>query len=140
MTVERHEELIVNTFREEKCFTMSLLLNGIVIIDFDEEFYQINKEHLIKMEEGMEFLGNGKKLPFYINATDFLNVDKEALKYSASPKSGRYTLANAVLVDNSAKKIMYNILLKFKKPHIQTKAFKTKEDAFEWLLSLTDNS
>ncbi|MCB0477661.1 MAG: hypothetical protein KDC84_05835 [Crocinitomicaceae bacterium] len=117
-------------------FMLNLLSNGIVEINFDDDFYDIKVEHLMEVEEGMRYLGKGKKLPFFFNSKDFLGIDKDAVAYSKSAESGKFTLANAVLVDNQAKKLIYNFYFRIKPPSVTTKAFKTKEDAFEWLLSL----
>lgn len=116
---------------------MDLLSNGIVEITFDPDFFNMRVEDLIEIEEGMRYLGNGKRLPFFFKSKDFLNIDKDAVAYSKSPESGKFTLANAVLVDNQAKKIMYNFYFRLKPPFIRTKAFKTREDAFKWLESLS---
>ncbi len=131
---------VLDSYEMKGVFIMNLLANGIVEIQFEEDFFDIKVGHLIEIEEGMRKLGKGKKLPFFFNSKDFLNVDKEAIQYSESPESGKFTLANAVLVDNAAKKLIYNFFFRVRKPHTLTKAFKTKEDAFEWLLSLENNS
>lgn len=114
---------------------MDLLSNGIVEINFDPDYFHIEIGDLIDIEEGMRFLGDGKKLPFFFKAKDFMSISREAINYSKSAESGKYTLVNAVLVDNQAKKLMYNFFFRIRPPHIRTKAFKTKEDAFEWLES-----
>jgi hypothetical protein len=134
--VSKNTYTVVKRIVNKEGFTLSLLENGIVQLDFDDDFYDIHVGHLIDIEEGMKVIGEGKKMPFYFNSKDFLSIDNEALAYTKRTESGKFTLANAVLVDNSAKKILYNIYFGLKKRKAPTKAFDTKEDAFDWLLSL----
>ncbi|MEZ4937910.1 MAG: hypothetical protein R2799_10010 [Crocinitomicaceae bacterium] len=130
------ENQVINTYEIEGEFKMDLYLNGVVEINFAEDFYEVKIEHLKEIKEGMKYLGMGKKLPFFFNSKDFLGVDKEAVAYSKSPESGEFTLANAVLVDTQAKRMLYNFYFRIVPPHVQTKAFKSKEDALAWLVSL----
>lgn len=134
------EVLVQKSHVVENCFELILLNNGIVTIEFEEDFYEMKVAHLKQIESGMKVLGDGRKLPFFFKAKDFMQADEEAVNYSRSPESGKYTLANAVLVDNSAKRLMYNFYFNIKKPHVLTKAFKSKEEAFNWLLSLKNKS
>ncbi len=115
---------------------INFYLNGIVEISWDTQLKEINKEHLIQIKKNIGEVGGGKKMPVYISTIDFLAISDSGRKYSASDEGQAFTLANAVLIDNLAKKILFNFYMNINKPKTPTKAFGTKEDAFTWLLSL----
>jgi hypothetical protein len=115
---------------------INFYLNGIVEISWDTKLKEINKEHLIQIKKNIGEIGGGKKMPVYISTIDFLAISDSGKKYSASDEGQAFTLANAVLIDNLAKKILFNFYMNINKPKTLTKAFGTKVDAFAWLLSL----
>lgn len=67
---------------------------------------------------------------------DFLSVDKKASKYSETGGSSEYTLAHALVIDNLAKRILFNYYVRFTKSKRPIKGFSNKEDAFKWLLDI----
>jgi len=106
---------------------------GIIEIVWNTSIEVIEVIHLTQMRQAICDLGNGKKMPIFFTAHDFLQLSKEGAKYATSAEGVTYTLANAVLIDSLAKKIIFNFFLKFNKPLAPTKGFSTREDAFEWL-------
>jgi hypothetical protein len=107
--------------------------NGIIEIVWNTNIEIIEVEHLTQMRQAICDLGNGKKMPVFFTAHDFLQLSKEGAKYAASEEGVTYTLANAVLIDSLAKKLVFNFFLKFNEPIAPTKGFTNREDAFDWL-------
>jgi len=107
--------------------------NGVIEIVWNTSIEAIEVIHLTQMRQAICELGNGNKMPIFFTAHDFLQLSKDGAAYAASEQGVSYTLANAVLIDSLAKKIIFNFFLKFNKPLAPTKGFRTREDAFEWL-------
>jgi hypothetical protein len=135
MTTDKKHTIIFHKNMEGVC-QINFYLNGIVEISWDTKLKEINKEHLIQIKKNIGEIGGGKKMPVYISTIDFLAISDSGKKYSASDEGQAFTLANAVLIDNLAKKILFNFYMNINKPKTLTKAFGTKVDAFAWLLSL----
>jgi hypothetical protein len=128
-----YEILIVREVFKEGFFKAVLYDNGIIEIIWDETIEVIEVIHLNKIREAIFDLGGGQKMPLYFSAHDFLNISVDARKDAASDEGGKYTLANAVLIDSLAKKIVFNFFMTINKPKIPTKGFSNREDAFAWL-------
>lgn len=109
--------------------------NGIIEVDLSNKRDEIDKESLIVLKSIINELGNGKKMPVYIIASDFLGITPEARNFAALPESSEFTSANAVLIPSLANKMLLNFFLKINKPNVPIKGFTNEEDAFEWLLS-----
>lgn len=127
---------IIDVFKYEDVFKAELLENSIVEVKWNPEIKEISKEHLVALTKAIKTLGKEQKMRVYINTYDFLAIDKEGREYSATPAAEKYTLANAILIDSLAKKILFNFYLKFNKPKVPLRAFQLKSQAFDWLLSL----
>jgi hypothetical protein len=78
-------------------------------------------------------IGNGKKFPNMLTANGFLNVHKDARALSASEEGNLYTLADALVVNSTALKLIANFYISFNKPVRPTKLFNSQEKAVEWL-------
>jgi hypothetical protein len=115
---------------------LDLFENGIIEMNWDEKLDVIQKAHLMAAKQMIQIIGNGKKCPVYVSTFNFLDITEEAKKYVASPEGQEFTLANAVLIDNLGKKLMFNFFVAINKPVTPTKGFSTKEKAFEWLLQI----
>jgi hypothetical protein len=68
------------------------------------------------------------------NAHGYLRINKAAKLFAASPEGQKYTLSNAVLVDNPGKRILFNFFMLFFKPATPTQPVSSQEEAFSWLL------
>lgn len=60
-------------------------------------------------------------------------ITKEWKAITSSSEYVQKTIAKAVLVKNMAQGIITSFYLKFNKPVMQTRAFKNREEALEWL-------
>lgn len=129
LTVE--EEIIVPAL-----YVLKLYNNGIVELVWDEKLEVIDATILKKLTQSVGKIGNGERMPVYVRTHAFLDMTQDAKEYAGTLAAQEFTLANAILIDNLAKKILYNFFIKFyglSSPH---KAFSNREDAFEWLISL----
>ncbi len=117
-------------------FTFFLNSQGIVEIEWNSEVLEITKEHLLEIRSKLKELGEGIKLPLYVDTREFIPISEAARAYTSTPESAKYTLANAIKIDTLAKKIIFNFLLRFMHPNVPTKAFTNKKEAFDWLLEL----
>ncbi|MBL7884458.1 MAG: hypothetical protein JNL69_10350 [Bacteroidia bacterium] len=113
--------------------------NGIIEIVWNTSIEIIEVEHLTQMQQAICDLGNGKKIPVFFTAHDFLQLSKEGAAYAASEQGVAYTLANAVLIDSLAKKLLFNFFLNFNKPIAPTKGFSSREEAFNWLEGIKES-
>ena len=138
MITEKEIE-IIEVYELPKVFKLNLLSNGIIETLWDVENLDITKEHLSLLIDAIEELGGGKRMRVYLYMKDFTKINKEAMEFSAKVESSRFTLANAVLVNNLAKKLLFNFYIKFSAPTVPTLAFRDKEEAFKWLLSLSED-
>lgn len=128
----------LQVIEHENVFKLSMLDTGIILVEWSEEIVEITKEHLILLVTEIKDLGGGKRMRVFVGTQDFSKINKEAMEYSSTPESSKYTLANAVLVNNLAKKILFNFYMKFDKPTVPTRAFRSQQEGFDWLLSLSD--
>lgn len=132
------EMKIINTISIKDVFSAELYDNSIIEVKWNPELKEIEKYHLIELTNAIKTLGEGKRMRVYITTFDFMNSNEESRAYSTTEAGERYTLANAVLIDSLAKKILFNFYLKFNKPNRPTRAFTLRSQAFEWLLSIKD--
>ena len=77
----------------------------------------------------------GEKVYFIYDITKLKSRSKEARDYGAI--HGLEDLAgSAIIVNSGLTQLLYNIFITLKKVDIPVKAFRIKEEAFEWLLKL----
>jgi hypothetical protein len=118
-------------------FTAFLLENDIIEIEWDLDLMEVQKNHLVQLRDAIKELGHGKKMRVYISTNDLMNITPDARKYAVSHEGAQFTFANAVLVNNVAKKILFNFFVNIGKPKPPTKGFNSRQEALEWLNNLT---
>jgi hypothetical protein len=119
-------------------YKISLFSDGILEIDWDSAVDEVKVSHLEELKLIIKDLGKGKKMPIFISTFPFMDVSSDAKKYAASDEGQEFTLANAVLIDNLGKKLMFNFFININKPKTPTKAFQTKSEAIKWLRKLNN--
>jgi hypothetical protein len=117
-------------------FTALLYENGIVELVWDRKIKLITDHTLKNVRDSLFRFGGGRRMPVYVSTFDFMETTHEGKLYAGTYEAQEFTLANAVQIDNLAKKIMFNLFLKFYGYAIPAKAFRDKTSAFEWLLSV----
>ena len=78
-------------------------------------------------------MGNGKKFLNMVTFQSFFIVDKETRKFGATEFVGKYTLADAIVVNSVALKLLINFYIAFNKPDRPTRMFENEAKAIEWL-------
>lgn len=78
-------------------------------------------------------LTNGVPAGVLIKTAPFLNVTKAAREESLKPEHLKYILAQAIVVENLANRIVGNFYIRFHQPSVPTKLFSNQEDALQWL-------
>ena len=93
----------------------------------------------IKMtEKGYDFLnrnGGGRFYNIY-EFSSFSEMDPEIREWSASTSGNNYTYVDAIVISNFAQKLIADFYLKFNKPPMPTKIFKSKDKALDWIMEL----
>lgn len=134
MKTQTNNLIIVNEIVVNDVLHSILYENGIIEIVWNVKIDIIDVHHLKHAQNSIASLGQGKKMPIFFTAHEFLTVSEEGRVFAASKEGVNYTLVNAVLIDSLPKKILFNFFINFNRPIAPTKGFTTKEDAFEWLL------
>ncbi len=134
-TIADIEYKVIRTISIKDSFMVNYLSNGIAEVVWSEKLDVIDINILKKLTQIMGTLNEGKKIPVYISTRSFMSLTKEANDYTATEASSKYTRANAVLVDELAKRLLFNFYMLFTKRHVPIKNFSTKDEAFEWLLN-----
>lgn len=116
---------------------VQLLSIGIIRIEMMGK-HIIGREESLKMNIAQgELLNNEKHSGLVIMVADSsTQFTKEAREFSASEEGLRFSKAEALIVKNLAQNLMVSFYLKINQPSVPSKAFKTEEEAIEWLLSL----
>jgi hypothetical protein len=118
------------------CFIANLYSNGIIEVIWDESIAQVALDHMWMVRDAVKDLGKGKKMPMYAVTHGFLRLNKKAKLFAASAEGQKYTLANAVLVDNPGKRILFNFFMLLFKPITPTQPFANQKEAFTWILGV----
>lgn len=118
--------------------TLNVFTDNLVEVIWDKELSQVEKEHILQMVQLLGQVGGGVKMRVYVTTNDFQDVTTDAKRYVATEDGQKYTLANAVQVDNLAKRLLYNFFMRFHAPLRPTRAFTSREDAINWLLSIQE--
>jgi hypothetical protein len=136
MTTQEQISIVEEEIIVPALFVLKLYNSGIVEVTWDKKLEVIDVSILKKLTESIATIGKRKRMPVYVQTHAFMDMTQDAKEYAGTLAAQEFTLANAILIDNLAKKILYNFFFKFyglSSPH---KAFSNREAAFEWLLSL----
>lgn len=87
-----------------------------------KEFLEVIKE-----------LGGEKAFCNLIIIKDFVQIDSEARKFSASEEANIYTIAEAFIIKSNALRIVGNFYIRFNKLVRPTRMFTNEEEATAWL-------
>lgn len=81
-------------------------------------------------------LSGNKPYALLSDARVFLNISPEARKLASDPEANNLIVANAVLVNNLALRILANFFSRINRPHFKFKVFTDKQKAIDWLMRL----
>lgn len=112
--------------------TVILRPDGIIRIEIGK-IDEISLKNVNEFIEAIRLLGEGKAYCNLIIFEDFVQVDHEARKYTASEEANIYTTAEALVIKSTPLKLVGNFYIKFNKPSRPTKIFTNEDDAVKWL-------
>lgn len=120
-------------------FEMLLRPDNIIVAKVLPGTKHIDKDSLVSLRETVKDWGGGKRMRVIIHIHSFTLITNEAKHYSASEEAGKFTLANALIVNSTAERIASNFYILFTKPVRPTKIFSNVNQAVDWLMSLKDD-
>lgn len=95
-----------------------------ITMDFIELVYDFINRH-----------GGGQ----YLNLYEFevnVDIDPEVREWASAPNGNKNTIADALVINSLAHKILANFYMKMNKPVKPTKIFTSQKKAVDWLLSI----
>ncbi|NQX91873.1 MAG: hypothetical protein HRT74_07090 [Flavobacteriales bacterium] len=112
-----------------------------VITRLSDDIYKtvLKKGSEIGEEEGYKILrtivddNGGKRFKSLVIVERGCTIDPGAKEYVGSNERLAYVKADSMVVKNFAHSLIVNFYLKYHKPDIPTQAFKSEEEAFDWL-------
>lgn len=106
--------------------------DGIVEVIFENQLLLELEDCYEIMETYKTHIGD-KKVPILHIIGKYMNVTKEAREFAASADGLKNSIAEAYVFDSLPHRIIGNFYIKFNKPSVPTKFFKTKPEAEVWL-------
>lgn len=113
---------------------MHLRKDGIVQVNFGDNV-ELDVKETKDILTALESINNGRKSLVVNIAGKNTTATREARNYSATEEAGKFTLADAFVVNNLPQKLLGNFYLNFNKPFVNTKIFNKTEEAIVWLKS-----
>ncbi|MGL5890341.1 MAG: hypothetical protein ACRC3B_10670 [Bacteroidia bacterium] len=106
---------------------------SLIRIEFTHDLVFTLKEVTLIFETSQQFSG-GK--PYHtLSVVDVrLKPDREIYDFMASKERQNRVLSEAFVLPSGSLRILYNFYQRIKKPRIPTRAFKTEDEALNWLL------
>lgn len=135
MAVKRHSNILY-TIDLDEVATITLYEDSIVEVLWLPKKEEVTLEEMQLVKKTIGELSDGELVGVYTITYPFMSSTTEAQKYAASDEGNTFTYANAVLIDNLAKKLLYNFFLSINNSSTPIKAFTNREDAIEWLKQL----
>jgi hypothetical protein len=106
--------------------------NHLVVISPFEGATIDAKEYIEQYHKVVELTG-GVSSCVLILTSPFLNVTKAAREESLKPEWQKYTIAQAIVVNNLANRILGNFYIKVMRPKVPNKLFSNEAEAKKWL-------
>ncbi|MCB0755363.1 MAG: hypothetical protein H6603_06675 [Flavobacteriales bacterium] len=117
-----------------KSGTISLEENGIVYFRSNADEVH-DKQDLITLLDMMEEANNGKPflLMMLVKEHQFLMTKEARNFFNTYKKAEQLIMAEAVVINSTPTRILYNLLTKLHSPKFPFKAFSEEADAVNWL-------
>ena len=96
-----------------------------------------NEQDLAALRDIMVELSRGNRFRILMEMKEFeILLTKEARNFMANdPESARLVMAEAVVLQSTTLRILFNLIMMVNQPKFPFKAFNTEEKAVQWLLS-----
>ena len=115
-----------------KCATFNILADGILHICLLEDS-DIDLEESKLMQKKSLSLTNGKKFVALIDARAEVRVSKESREWGSTAEAQVNMIAQAIIVNSLANRLVGNFIIKFHKPVAKTRLFSDEQSALDWL-------
>lgn len=99
----------------------------------------INLESLKESEAITRQLTGNKKVAVFYDARNHFTITDEALEYVRKDIFNKQRIATAIVSRKTGIRIMVDYITRAHASAIPVKVFSNKEDALEWLISITEN-
>lgn len=96
-----------------------------------DTYYEMG--HLMELLAVYKEFTGGKKVPMLHVVGPYTSIAPDARSWGASKEATRFAVAEAYVLKSLAQKLLANFYIKFDKPEVPTKFFKTIPEAEEWL-------
>lgn len=106
-----------------------------VEVNSDEEFDACDMQEVIRAAEE---LGKGKRLLHLMKFGARTIATKEARLLSSSEFGSRFRLADALIVNSLAQRMIFNYMINVEKPVVPTRLFSNEQEAIHWLNSMKE--
>lgn len=115
-----------------RCATFNLLEEGVLhIVLFEDSDIDLDESKL--MQKKSLDLTQGQKFVALIDARAKINVSKESREWGSTAEAQINMIAQAILVNSLANRIVGNFIIKFHKPIAKTALFTDEKSALVWL-------
>ncbi len=115
-----------------KCAQITLIEKGILRVTLFQNS-EIDLEESKAMQKAASEITKGQKYSALIDARVQVTLSSEAREWGSSVESLKDTIAQAILVESLANKLIGNFIIQFHKPIAKTKLFSNETLAIEWL-------
>ncbi|TNE55874.1 MAG: hypothetical protein EP338_01865 [Bacteroidetes bacterium] len=119
---EREFGIALGRVYDNDVFHLYFFSGSFIHMEFIDEVYAFNQE-----------IGGHA----YRNLYEFeahVDLDPEVREWAAAPDGNKKTIADALVVNNLAHKLLANFYMRFNKPVKPTRIFNKREQALKWLL------
>lgn len=115
-----------------KCASFREIEPGIICITlFDNS--EIDLQESKEMQQISWTISKGKPFVALIDARVNVEVSKESREWGSTAEAQKNMIAQAVLLNSIANKLIGNFIIKFHKPIAKTRLFSDENLALEWL-------
>ena len=128
-----NRKLYQQEFILEFC-TMRFTHKNILLNEFNPNIH-LELKHVKEMLTIAKQIYKKNKMKFNTCAiiSQGLTITKEAREFSSTKEANQYINSSAIVTNSLQHKILGNFIIKIQKPHVPSKLFDSKEEAFKWL-------
>ncbi|MBA2612820.1 MAG: hypothetical protein H0U95_12665 [Bacteroidetes bacterium] len=113
---------------------VTLYANTICEVELNDDYFYTIKE-AIEISKTLGEFSKKSKLRAVLVAGQYSDCDAETRKFIASEEICNNIVAMAILTKSMAQDLLGNFILVYDKPSKPAKVFRSKEKAWEWILS-----
>ena len=126
------EQITILKKVELRASILSLRSDGIMQTDL-KAVDEFTVEDILDNADALQNIGKGQKFANLIIIKNFITVDRETRKLAATEITGKYAIAEALVVNSTALKLLVNFYIAFNKPNRPTRMFDSEDKAVAWL-------